>query len=162
MNLERLARNHKAMDLAFSRLEEAMKDRDKDTGFISIAELLLWIITTEEWHKKYNQKVYSDQKRKDNCIDLMSGIRHAHNASKHDMEFVNFHESKGGFSFPMRFPVKFGPIKGVWSTTDVYNDGSLEKQLKSYKKTMEGKEILETLKQAMEFLSRQRVLREGG
>ncbi|NJP37928.1 hypothetical protein [Alkalicoccus luteus] len=161
MNLSRLSTNHLAIKISYKRLEEAVENRDEEAVFISLSELLLWIITTEEWHKKYNRSVYFKERKEKGCISLMKGIRHAYNAAKHDMELLKFTTTQGGFSFPMEFPMEFGRVKVIWEKSDVYNKFSYEEQLKGYQKCLEGKEIMATLTEIIEFLNKQRIYREG-
>ena len=60
---KRLENNHYAIKKSTKRLEQAIEERDEMEVYAAIGESLLWVLTTDEWHKKHNPG-YCDRKKR--------------------------------------------------------------------------------------------------
>lgn len=151
---KRLKFNQYAMNKAYERFERAIEDNDDNKVYASIGELLLWTISTEEWHKAHGDVRYKN--RKDNSENgvLLYGIRFAYNAVKHNMSFIQISQKQGGFTFPITFPLSFGPIDIIWADNtniEKMKDES-SKQRQNYINRFEKKVVLDTFNQVFTFL----------
>lgn len=149
----RLKSNHYATRKAYNRLQKAVEMNDNTKMYCAIGEVLLWILTTEEWHKKHNIE-YADVKQGDDNGVLIYGLRHAYNMVKHNMQFFLIYNKKGGFSFPTTSPIEFKEIEIHWMVAGDILEGQHPNQKKNYEKYLENEEILGTLDRAITFLNK--------
>lgn len=149
--LRRLENNHYALEKARERLRAALESRNNKEIYTATGELLLWVLTTDEWHCKHYKKKYTDRRDNDVKGRTLPGLRHAYNAMKHDMNFITIHQKKGGLTFPFSFPLSFPPITVRWTSGDDLNVRS-ESQAKRYKECLEGNEVSDTFDTVIEFL----------
>lgn len=149
--IKRLENNHYALSKAFERFRVSIDKREEQEIYATIGETLLWLLTTEEWHRKYN-KEYIKIKNQDENGRIIFGLIHAYNSMKHNMSFITIHEEEGGFEFPIEFPLEIFPITVHWINTEEVNEGR-PNQLENYKNYIEGREVLKTFNQAISFLN---------
>ncbi|GKV55962.1 hypothetical protein NCCP2222_19090 [Sporosarcina sp. NCCP-2222] len=160
--LRRLANNHYAMEKARERLRVAIEAKDNKEIYTAIGELLLWVLTTEEWHWNHD-KPFKKRRNIDDRGQLLFGLRFAYNAMKHNMNFYEIHFGRSsGFTFPFSFPVRFAIKNILWIKADekfelskedrIFNEKSYKEQLLNYKRYIEGKDVSITFDKAMEFL----------
>lgn len=163
--IKRLRNNEYAMGQAYQRLNKAIREVNEQDTYASICEVLLWVITTNDWHVE-NKELNPDYKKrqsKDPNGQKIFGLRHAHNLMKHQMSFYTIHDGhKGGVKFPIKFPLKFPPPYAKWAILIVDMEGctkglkqSSEEQANNYRKYIEGKDVLVTLDAAIEYLKRE-------
>ncbi|MGG3943360.1 hypothetical protein ABEV54_18195 [Peribacillus psychrosaccharolyticus] len=148
----RIKRNYMALLMAKKRLDKSLEDRIKDDEiYASIGEVLLWLCTTDLWLEG-NKKDYKTNRSKEKG-SLISGLKHAYNCMKHNMTFFQIHESKGGLEFPLEFPLEILEIELIWTNSGWIQDARYANQIKNYEEYLEGKNIKETIEDAMYFLS---------
>lgn len=154
---KRLEYNCASYKSAFNRLKRAIDKEDNIEVYASIGELLLWILTTEEWHREHNKHKYErDRKYYGNTI---KGLRHAYNMVKHNMEFFEIHRKKiysSGFNAFTFNSVGFNEYRVVYRWIIIENihapDKRYANQYENYIKYIQDKEILSTFKNAINFL----------
>lgn len=95
----RLKYNMHAYQKVYKRLEKAIENNDDHEVYAAIGKLLLWVITTHEWHKVHGEKDYEKRRNSNDKGLIISGLLHAYNSIKHNMELFTIHYKKGGFSF---------------------------------------------------------------
>ena len=154
--INRLKNNEYAMMKSFDLLKEAIGNFDRREIYKYIGELLLWIITTEEWHLKHNENSYTESKQNEGN-QIISGLRAAYNLVKHNMLFDYLHtESNGLYAGENVFCGM-----GLYCTSPTiiwdYFDSSIhelkyEKQAESYKKYLSGRNMILTFEKAVRFL----------
>ena len=150
--LRRLENNHYALEKARDRLEVAIESRDNNEIYTATGELLLWVLTTDEWHKKHYKNAYEERRDNNEKGQLLLGLIHAYNSMKHNMNFIEIHQRKGGVNFAsFSFPLAFPPITVHWTTIGQLNEGG-KRRIKDYIDFIEGKEIISTFDTAIEFL----------
>lgn len=163
--IKRLRNNEYAMVQAYQRLKKAIREVNEKDTYASICEVLLWVITTNDWHVE-NKELNPDYKKrqsKDPNGQKIFGLRHAHNLMKHQMNFYTIHDGhKGGVRFPIKFPLKFPPPYAKWAiltfdmekcTKDLKQSSA--EQANNYRKYSEGEDVLVTLDAAIEYLKRE-------
>lgn len=84
--------NLKALKLCEENLILSLDREDNFEIYLNLANLLHWIIMTEEWHKKHNPN-YNLSKIEKNVSELMNAIRFANNSMKHNMIFKKLHQN---------------------------------------------------------------------
>ncbi|WP_420768767.1 hypothetical protein ACNR9V_03305 [Parageobacillus thermoglucosidasius] len=150
--IKRLENNHYALEKAYQRLQRAIGSYHDQEIYTATGELLLWVMTTHEWHKKHN-KGYLDRLKKSDKGKILLGLLHAYNSMKHNMDFIKIHNKVGGgLTFPITFPAFFPPAIVCWIKAGDVLEGKYPSQKKNYEKFIEGKEVLGTFELAIEFL----------
>lgn len=151
--VERLENNHYAMDKAYERLKKAIEDGHDQKIYAATGELLLWVIAVDEWHMLEKQKSYEDKRDSDVDGVVLTGMRFAVNAIKHNMNFIQIHHKTGGFTSPVTFPIISFKVEVIWTEAkNIPLKDRYKKQRKKYINTIEGKEVLPTFNQALNFL----------
>jgi len=155
----RLKANQYAYATAFKRLKEAIKQKDNNEVYSSIGELLLWVITTEEWHWKYNEKQYKQEKKLSEGDLVVFRLRHANNMVKHNMQFLQIFNKRdsSGFNSSGFNKAKFNqPVEYRWLNAKnvLDTDDSHENQVENYIKYIEDREIIGTFDKAITFLNK--------
>jgi|SRR5690625_1107495 len=148
----RLKFNRHASRTAYERLKVATNENDSHEIYTAIGELLLWVITTEEWHLAHGDKDYIKRRNEGKGV-LIKGLRHAYNMVKHNMDFINIHQKEGGLTFPLEFPESIPEITVVWMKAGEVLTGRHESQKDNYINFVEGKEVLKTFNRALTFLN---------
>ncbi|MDX8359834.1 hypothetical protein [Cytobacillus sp. IB215316] len=149
--LKRLENNLYALNKAYQRLQKAIDLNHEQEIYTAIGETLLWTMTTNEWHQSHNPQ-YKRRRNKDENGQLLFGLLHAYNSMKHNMEFITIHTNEGGVQFPISFPLEIPPISVHWMPAGEILDGGGYKQKENYKRYIEGKDVLDSFKLAMDFL----------
>lgn len=153
--IERLDYNHRSMNKAYEKLRKAIEINDDQEIYEATGELLLWIISTDEWHKKWNNG-YRKRKSRSEEGRYIYGLLHAYNSIKHNMNFIKIHRTNGGFTLPMTLPVKIEKITFHWIDSKGVLEEGRGDTIKNYKKYIEGKELVPTLDSSIKFLNRER------
>ena len=148
--LRRLENNHYALKNAYYRLKKAIDLNHDQEIYSATGEVLLWVMTTNEWHQKHN-KGYKKRRNKDDNGQILFGLLHAYNSMKHNMDFIKIHKKEGGFSFPISFPLEIPPLTVNWMEEGEVLKGKQPDQKKNYEMYIEGKEVLDTFNLAMQF-----------
>jgi len=112
----RLQFNNNALRAAHQRFKKADFQLNASEGYAAIGEILLWLLTTEEWHLVHRKTLYCEEKAKTDAGKTIKGLKYSYNLMKHNMKFSNLHEIKkeGGFSFPFSGPFIMGIESIVW------------------------------------------------
>lgn len=157
MAVERLRRTEYALKFAHERLIRAFSvPNNENNMYATLGETLLWVIAINDWHMEFNKRDYSYSQKQDTRGDLIFGLRHAYNMVKHNMNFIELHKTEAvpEFAFPVfEPPVTFCLIKVLWK--DIRNipcERRYENQKQNYIEYLQGKEVLETINQAIDFL----------
>jgi hypothetical protein len=151
----RLKFNQYASRTAFQRLEKAIIENNDHEIYTAIGELLLWVMTTHEWHKEHGLEDYQERVRKDTRGVLLLGLAHAYNSMKHNMKLFVMHNKHEGFSFEkIDFSnLDFRPSTVHWvKAVNLLDEGFINQQ-RNYIKHLEGKEILTTFDDVLKFLN---------
>lgn len=151
-NIKRLENNHYAMDKAYERLKKSMETNHNQEIYAATGELLLWVVAIDEWHRLEKQKSYEDKRDNDDDGVVLTGMRFAINSIKHSMDFIQIHHKKGDSTFPTTFPTVFFKPEVIWTEARNIPKGKYEKQTEKYINAIEGKEVLPTFDQALNFL----------
>ncbi|WP_117168878.1 hypothetical protein [Paraliobacillus sediminis] len=150
----RLKFNMYSSRTAYNRLEKAIEENNNHEIYASTGELLLWVLTTDEWHKKNGDSNYESKRDNSDGGKIMSGLRHAYNMVKHNMDLFEINQKEGGRKFPFSFPMTFPEIKVFWIPGKTL-DGLHKNQKENYIEHIEGKEVLKTFSQALTFLNQE-------
>ncbi|MEC5422399.1 hypothetical protein QGM71_02700 [Virgibacillus sp. C22-A2] len=148
----RLKFNQYSSRTAYKRLKEGINTNNDHEIYAATGELLLWIMTTDEWHLEHGMEDYIDRRNKNKNGMLLNGMRHAYNMMKHNMGFFQIHQKEGGLKFPVRFPVNF-KITVRWVVAGEVLNGTYPNQKQNYIKHLEGKEVIQTFSQVLTFLN---------
>ncbi|RSL33842.1 hypothetical protein D7Z54_09130 [Salibacterium salarium] len=152
MDIKRLENNEYAIDKTHKRMKQAINDRDHHDIFVTVGELLLWVITTDDWHVTHNDSNYPQRKINDEYGQKLLGLRHSFNLLKHNLKFVEMHEEKGGLTLPFTLLATLPPIKVLWKKAGDELVTNRQSQKENYEKFIEGEEIIETFDKAIHFL----------
>lgn len=82
---------------------------------------------------------------------LFSAFRYANNELKHGKTLVTLYQRTGGVSFPISFPLEIPPIAFRWAEIDL-SLPKYESQFKHYQDLLEGKDIVETVQDALHLI----------
>ena len=120
----------------------AYTEKEKNELFLVVSSCLHYILD-------YADRVDIEKEHK----KLLSAYRYANNSLKHCIEVKEITDQKGGIVFPIHFPIEISERIIVWSIID--NGGEkVENQRNNYKKFLEGKDIVETCKYAIDILEK--------
>jgi hypothetical protein len=152
----RLKFNQYAHRTAYKRLKTAIEENNDHEIYSSIGELLLWVMTTHEWHKIHGQNGYEKRALEDEKGILLYGLAHAYNSMKHNMKFFVMHNKQAGFSFEsLDFSnLDFKPTIH-WINSNNLLDEGFENQKRNYINHIEGKEVLSIFDDVLIFLNRE-------
>jgi hypothetical protein len=150
----RLKFNHYASRTAYKRLEKAIEEANDHEIYAAIGELLLWVMTTHEWHKKHGSADYLNRAGKDEKGVLLFGLQHAYNSMKHNMRLFVIH-NKSGFNFNnLDFNnLDFNPYAVRWIKSVNLLDEGLPNQQRNYTRYLEDKDVLKTFTDVLLFLN---------
>lgn len=84
---------------------------------------------------------------------LFSAFRYANNELKHGRTLVTLYQRTGGFSFPISFPLEIPSITFRWAEIDL-SASRYENQFKHYQALLEGKDIVETVQDAINLIDK--------
>lgn len=151
----RLMFNHNSIRASFKKLEKSIISDNIDDQFIytAIGELLLWVVTTDEWHQIHGLGDYKKRRNKNTDGEIIFGMRHAFNMLKHNMAFFQIHRKNGGLEFPMTFPIEKDEITVNWMPAGDVLNGKYPEQKENYINYLEGKDVLETFSKVITFLN---------
>lgn len=150
----RLKFNHYASRTAYKRLEKAIEEANNNEIYSAIGELLLWVMTTHEWHKGHGSADYLIRVGQDGKGVLLLGLAHAYNSMKHNMKLFVIH-NKIGFNFNnLDFNnLDFRPYAVRWIRAANLLEGKYPNQQRNYVRYLEDKDVLETFGYALIFLN---------
>ena len=150
----RLKLNHLATKAAYERLLTSFRESNDLTLYASTSELLMWVITTHDWHLNNGDSNYKRRMELDEKGILLYGMRHAFNMMKHNMDFMYIHEKTSDLVLP--FDIGSVPtLIVVWMEAGEILEGDKPKQKTNYIKHLQGKEILSTFQDVLSFLNRE-------
>lgn len=143
-----------------SDFNKAILNEDDFDIYLNIGNLLHWIIMTEEWHKKHNNKrnKYENDKREKNMIDLIRAVRFANNSMKHNMIFQILHLNPTAVACGSNEAIcgtfSSGTSQVIWNKIKGFNSKKPWEiqQYESYIKCLELKSIKSTLRPVVSFL----------
>lgn len=147
---------------SYKRLEVDSSKQEDDDGFnqkvfdmnSSICELLFWVIANDEWHVKNNTEHYSDrrEKKQEGAGELL-GLRHAYNASKHNMGYVSLFSFEGKVDFikGSGLIISDPSTPAVWINCP--DDEKYKNQVENYRDYLKDKNVLQTFDDAIAFLN---------
>ncbi|SCG82729.1 hypothetical protein DW1_1156 [Proteiniborus sp. DW1] len=154
--IKRLENNEYALNMAYKRLKNSITSSQEKDIYSAIGELLLWILTTDEWHKEHNDKDYKNRRNNDEDGRLLLGLRYAYNLMKHNMEFFHvFEANEGGIEFPFSFPLEIPASFAEWIVLTEDMKTGIPKQINNYIKYLERKNVLTTFDLAIRFLKKE-------
>lgn len=158
MYLDRIECNLEMVRKSLDNLLGSIRAFHEMKIYVAIGESLLWICVSDDWFKT-NSRGYVKRRNEQEMTPIISGVRRAFNAFKHNMLLTKVHESRGGFEFTdgggMEFPFEIPEITVHWAHI-VDNDLKLaekyKKQIENYAEYLEGKEVYLVLKNTYDFL----------
>lgn len=128
----------------------------------SICELLFWVNANDEWQSKNNKVEYAEYRKKgEPGANSILGLKHAYNASKHEMSYVNLFTFEKKNSFMGSSELLIGDLTSdpVWvNCPDNTNNNpkfkkQIDKQIKNYREFIKGRKVLKTFEEAITFLN---------
>lgn len=140
-----------AMTESFSHMEKEINrilnisqytEKESNELFMAVSSCLHYIMDYAE-RIKLNKKDES----------LMSAFRYANNSLKHCIEVKSIAVTKGGVVFPVHFSLVIPKKKVVWSIINDENP-KFKNQRINYKEFLEGKDVIETCKNAICMLEK--------
>ncbi|WP_066307780.1 hypothetical protein [Bacillus sp. FJAT-29814] len=150
----RLKFNHYASITAFKRLEKAIEESNDHEIYSAIGELLLWVMTTHEWHKKHGLADYYNRAGQDEKGLLLFGLAHAYNSMKHNMKLFVIHNKIGLHFNNIDFnKIDFRPYAVRWIKAANLLDEGFPNQQKNYVDYIEDKDVLKTFNDVLIFLN---------
>ncbi|MBD5637720.1 hypothetical protein HYI18_03720 [Clostridium botulinum] len=81
INIARLENNLYALNLAYGRLKKSIDSRVEVDIYATIGEVLIWVLTTDEWHLAFNYG-YKIRRKSDSDGQVLFGLKHAYNLMK--------------------------------------------------------------------------------
>lgn len=149
---------------AYKRLKEdagrQKSDNDFDTKVFdvnaSISELLFWVNANDEWHCKNNNVEYVKYRKKgESGVNSLLGLKHAYNASKHEMSYVHLFtfDEKEKFMGSSIYPTSNFESEPIWINCPDASDPKWENQVNNYRAFLKGKKVLPTFEEAITFLN---------
>jgi len=151
----RLRFNKYASRTAYERLKNAIRENADLEIYASTGELLLWVLTTDEWHKIHGASDYEQKRDRNTNGIIMSGLRHAYNMMKHNMGFIQIHQKEGGLRTPFTLPMTLTEVKVIWMPAGEVLNGKHPNQKNNYINHIEGEEVLETFTRVLTFLNQE-------
>lgn len=145
---------------AYKRLKNDINLNENDVEFsekvfnvnTSICELLFWVIANNDWHNEYNKEILKEMKKEyEEGANKLYGLRHAYNASKHNMNFVHLFGFEGTKKFIEALDIMDATTPVIW--IDCPNDENYPVQVKNYRKYLKGEEVIPTFEKAITFLN---------
>lgn len=133
------------------------KDFEQKTVDInsSICELLLWVNANDEWHCKNNRKRYKPiRDSKKNGSEQLLGLKHAYNATKHEMSYLKLfsYERTKSFMGNSGYKIEDSSTPPVWINCP--DNEERKNQVNNYRLYLKGKEVLFTFNKAIVFLNK--------
>lgn len=151
--IKRLRFNEEAMKVSLLRLKKAEQNHQDNEVYQSVAETLLWVETTKEWHTNINKKSYFNYVKEK---PIIKSTKLPYNLVKHNMDFVKFHQLEGGFNFPFTFPMEIRSFEAIWIDVDdnlhEKYEGIYETHVRNYKNFLEGENIYKTMSTTSDLL----------
>jgi len=146
---------HKGLTRAKERLITDLNSESPNSFDInsSICELLFWVNANDEWHfKNRNVNKSYENKRKSGQFgaNKLLGLKHAYNASKHNMDYLKLFTSKETKDF-LGYQMEDFSSPPVWMNCP--GSKKYKNQVKNYRKYLKGREVLTTFNEAITFLS---------
>lgn len=151
----RLIQNYNALNKSYKNLSEAMKDtKDLSEGqnniekfqeiYIGINELLLWIVTTNDWFERNGDSSYKRRRKKSKKGRQILGIRYAFNRFKHNMDSINLHST--GFSAESieNKEIKWMPV--------IEDNENFKNQFENYETYIQGRSVIKSFTDVVDFL----------
>nr|DAL96934.1 MAG TPA: hypothetical protein [Caudoviricetes sp.] len=154
--IKRLDNNIYALDMAYKRLQNSLNSNEEKDIYSAVGELLLWVLTTDEWHREHNDRNYENRLYNDDNGQVLLGLRYAYNLMKHNMDFYDIHNKiQGGVFLPAVLPIVFPPPTVYWRFLDEDMESGYKNQVDNYKKHIQGREIITTFDNAIAFLNKE-------
>ncbi|MDF1496071.1 hypothetical protein [Caproiciproducens sp. CPB-2] len=125
-------------------IEEACEDLNspgkKQKVFDSLNNTIHSLLDYWERVKK-DSNISAETKKK------MRAFAYANNKLKHEYDLVSIEDRKGGFSFPITFPLKIEKVRYKWSDLDyIHRESSNQKNdFQQYCRFLKQKEIISSL-----------------
>lgn len=151
----RLQQNYHALNRSYDNLFEAMTNANNLSEnknnvekfqeiYIGINELLLWVITTDEWFINNGKIDYTDRKKASPKGQQILGLRYVFNRFKHNMNSINLY-STGFFGQSINSEdIKWLPV--------IERNKKFRRQFKCYKKYTKDNNVMKSFTDAVEFL----------
>lgn len=157
LELERIECNLEMTKKSLENLSNSINTFHEMNIYAALGESLFWICVSDDWFRS-NSKGYQYRRKVQKMTLIISGIRRAFNAFKHNMILTKFHEVEGGIEFSeegTEFPFEISEITIHWARIKDNDLKAAEKykdQIMNYTENLEGNEIFPILKNAYDFL----------
>jgi len=141
----RLKQNYYALNKSYDNLSKAMNNTENyQEIYIGINEMLLWIITTNDWFEKNGKIDYKSRRNKNKKGQQILGLRYVFNRFKHNMNSINMH-STGFFAETIKSKeIKWLPV--------IEKKKKFENQFNNYKQYTQDKKVMKSFTNGVEFL----------
>ncbi len=126
-----------AFNNSYSKLKSAVNEYIvKDHSIYNITQINECLILTIHLMMDYMERFFKED-------DTVRAYKYVNNSLKHKGGAIIHSESRGGFSFPIEFPMEIEDFKIVWKHQTA--ESKYKKQIKAYNDLLAGKEIIETI-----------------
>lgn len=161
-----LRRLEYALKKSYKKLEDEVKNLNSDDDiFTSVAEVIMWINIVNQWHwDRKSESNYDKVRENDQHGLLIEPIRFCFNELKHNTKLIDIQrvECLSARFGRMRYGTAlFGAsrVRVIWAGDGLRPDEQLknsDKKLKEkYNLLLKGKDVLQTLGNAINFLIRE-------
>jgi hypothetical protein len=144
-------------------IEDASRqENDKDFNIkvfdvnASICELLLWVNANDEWQCKNNNVEYAKYRKKGQPgANSILGLKHAYNASKHEMSYVHLFtfEKKKSFMGSPTLLIADPTSEPVWVNCPDDPDTNRKNQVENYREFLKDRKVIPTFDEAITLLN---------
>lgn len=141
----RLNQNYNALNKSYKNLSEAMKNTERfQEIYIAIGEMLLWVITTNDWFERNGDDDYRKRRKQSQKGRQILGIRYVFNRFKHNMDSINLHSTGFSTELIQNKEVKWMPV--------TMSDEDFPSQFEHYKLYIQDKNVMKSFTDAVDFL----------
>lgn len=153
-SIKRLENTLYSIEISFKKFEEAFHRSDEREIYLELGNLLLWVLTADEWLKK-NDRTYISRRSSESTGDLLKGLRHAYNLIKHDVQCIQLHEihEEPLFSFPITGTFEVGLIYFVWAENKEFEGHKSQKKV--YLQEMVGQSLKDVFEKTIPFIEKE-------
>ncbi|PIC78749.1 hypothetical protein CSV75_14780 [Sporosarcina sp. P18a] len=142
------------------KVDASKQESDKDFSIkvfdvnASICELLFWVNANDEWQCINNKVEYGIYRKKGQPgANSMLGLKHAYNASKHEMSYVHLFtfEKKNSFMGSPKLLIADPASEPVW--VNCPDDPKRDGQVKNYREFLKDRKVIQTFEEAITLLN---------
>ena len=142
------------VEMSYNEMNDAIKESLDDPFNKELIKAVEYKVGTHlHWLFDYFERVSNIIIIED--VNFFLGLKFANNNLKHNKLLKRIVDKKGGFRFPIRFPMTYESVKFVWDDIDpkvVHRKNKY--QYEKYKEYIQGKNVLATFEEAQQRLEK--------